>query len=69
MAGTGLLAQKLNVPVIPIKIEGLFALKQQRKYLARAGQLVVKFGTPLTFAPGATSSQITQSLETAVRHL
>ena len=69
MAGTGLLVQKLNVPVIPIKIDGLFALKQQRKYFARAGQLVVKFGAPLTFPPETTPSQITQALQTAVHDL
>jgi long-chain acyl-CoA synthetase len=69
MAGTGLLAQKLNVPVVPIRIDGLFALKQQRKYFARSGQVVVKIGAPLTFAPEASASQITEALQTAVRDL
>jgi long-chain acyl-CoA synthetase len=69
MAGAGLLVQKLNVPVVPVRIDGLFALKQQRKYFARAGQITVTFGAPLHFAPTATPAEITQRLQTAVANL
>jgi long-chain acyl-CoA synthetase len=69
MAGAGLLVQKLNVPVVPIRIDGLFALKQQGKYFARAGQITVTFGAPLHFAPTATPAAITQCLQTAVANL
>lgn len=69
MAGIGLLVQKLNVPVVPIKIDGLFALTQQRKYFAPRGKIVVKFGAPLRFALELTPAQITQSLQTAVHSL
>jgi long-chain acyl-CoA synthetase len=69
MAGTGLLVQKLNIPVIPLRIDGLFALRQQHKYFARSGQVVVKFGAPLRFTSEVTPAQITQTLEAAVRNL
>jgi long-chain acyl-CoA synthetase len=69
MAGAGVLVQKLNVPVIPVRIDGLFALREQRTYLARPGQIVVKFGAPLRFAPEVTPAQITQALQTAVHRL
>ncbi len=69
MAGIGLLVQKLNVPVVPLHLDGLFPLKQQRKYFARPGQIVVRFGTPLRFASGLTPSQITEALQTAVHDL
>ncbi|HEX4948151.1 MAG TPA: AMP-binding protein [Blastocatellia bacterium] len=69
MSGIGLLVQKLNVPVIPVWIEGLFALRQQRKYFARPGQLTVTFGAPLRFTSKDSAAQITAALQTAVRDL
>src|SRR5262249_39792091 len=36
-AGIGLLASELNVPIVPIKLEGLFELKKQSQYFVRPG--------------------------------
>jgi long-chain acyl-CoA synthetase len=69
MAGTGLLVQRLNVPVIPVRIDGLFELKQQGRFWARPGQLSVKFGAPLTFANERTAAEITRELEARVAAL
>ena len=46
-AGIGLLASELNIPVVPIKLEGLFDLKQQRRRFVRPGTVTVTFGEPL----------------------
>jgi long-chain acyl-CoA synthetase len=46
-AGIGLLASELNIPVIPIRIDGLFELKQQRQLFAPAGSVTVTFGEPI----------------------
>ena len=35
MSGTGLLAANLELPVTPVKIEGLFDLTRQRRYFSR----------------------------------
>ena len=62
-AGIGLLASELNVPVIPIKLDGLFELKQRRELFPRPGTVSVTFGDPITFSPNTTPTEITSTLE------
>jgi long-chain acyl-CoA synthetase len=69
MNGTGMLVKKLNVPVIPVGIAGLFELKQQRKYFASSGQVSVKFGAPVRFAAAETATEITHALQAAIASL
>ena len=69
MSGTGLLAANLELPVAPIKIEGLFDLTRQRRYFSRPGTVTVTFGEPVTFERGTDPSLITQELEGRVRAL
>ncbi len=69
MSGIGLLATNLNVPVVPIKIEGLFNLARERRYFSRPGTVTVTYGQPVTFPPGTDPAVITQDLETRVREL
>lgn len=63
MAGTGLLVKQLDVPVIPIRIDGLFELKQLHKYFARHGQVSVTIGAPISFTHDQTPAQVTKALE------
>jgi long-chain acyl-CoA synthetase len=67
-AGIGLLASELNVPVIPIKLHGLFELKQKRELFPRAGAVSVTFGEPIRFA-NQTAEDIRRELERRVREL
>src|ERR1043166_1338451 len=67
-AGIGLLASELNVPVIPIKIDGLFEMKQQRQLFAPSGAVSVTFGDPITFSRD-TPEEITSELERRMREL
>jgi long-chain acyl-CoA synthetase len=69
MSGIGLLTENLNVPVVPIKIEGLFDLTEQRRYFSRPGTVTVTIGEPVTFARGTDAAQITRELEARVREL
>jgi long-chain acyl-CoA synthetase len=62
-SGVGMLAQKLNVPVVPLRIDGLFELKQSGRKLARSGELKVMIGKPLRFAPEIPAEEITNQLE------
>lgn len=66
MGGIGLLASDLGLPIVPIKIEGLFELKQKRKYFARPGSVRVTFGEPVKIASGTDPSHITKDLEARV---
>jgi 1-acyl-sn-glycerol-3-phosphate acyltransferase len=69
LAGTGLLAKNLNVSVVPVRIEGLFEIKQRKQYFVRPGKVVVKFGKPLTFDKIATPAEITREIEARVASL
>ena len=68
-AGIGLLVSQLNVPVIPIKLDGLFELKKRRQFFVRPGTVSVTFGEPVKFSAEQTPEQITRELEHKVREL
>lgn len=67
--GIGLLAQALNVPIIPIRLEGLYELKRRKQYFADPGMVRVIFGKPITFPNDATAASIAQNLEECVAAL
>jgi long-chain acyl-CoA synthetase len=69
MSGIGLLTENLNLPVVPIKIEGLFDLTKQRRYFSRPGTVTVTFGEAVQFPSDAETSTITSHLERIVREL
>lgn len=62
-AGIGVLAQALDVPVVPVKLEGLYELKRRQQYFADSGTVRVIFGPPITFPPGTDPTTIAQELE------
>lgn len=51
-SGVGLLVNDLNIPVVPMRIDGLFEVKQAGKRMARPFQIKVRIGAPIEF-PGA----------------
>ena len=68
-SGIGLLASELNVPVVPIKLNGLFELKKRRQYFVRPGTVSVSFGAPIKFPRDATPATITNTLELTLKSL
>ena len=60
--GIGLLASQLKVPVVPVRIDGLFAMRQAGKRMARPGTVRVTIGEAVKFPPEATPDEITQEL-------
>ncbi len=67
--GAGLLATRLRLPVVPMKIEGLYELKVRGSYAARPGAVRVKIGAPLTFEENEEPESVTAQLEAIVRAL
>jgi long-chain acyl-CoA synthetase len=61
--GIGILAQALNVPVVPVRLEGLYELKRRKQYFAGSGMVRVVFGDPVTFDANTTPTSIAQDLE------
>ncbi len=69
MEGIGLLAKNLNAPVVPIRLDGLYELKQQGKRFARPGQVSVTIGEPVSFSRDDDSASIARELYERVRAL
>lgn len=69
-SGIGLLAGNLRLPVIPMRIHGLWELKAKgQRVFAPHGAIQIVIGEPLRFTPDAEPEKITQDLEAAVRAL
>ncbi|MGC1436749.1 MAG: AMP-binding protein [Terriglobales bacterium] len=68
-AGIGLLANNLRIPIVPMRIDGLFEVKQAGKRLARPGQVKVKIGAPVQFQPGSDPEWIARELQKIVEQL
>ena len=68
-AGIGLLTSNLGIPVLPMRIVGLFEVKQAGRKFARPGEIQVRIGRPMNFAPDSDPGQIAQDLQRAVEAL
>jgi long-chain acyl-CoA synthetase len=68
-AGIGLLAKQLNVPVIPMRLAGLFDLRQENRILARPGHVQVTIGKPVRFTAYQDTNEIAKELERRVTEL
>ena len=68
-SGIGLLASELNVPIVPIKLDGLFELKKRHQYFVRPGTVSITFGDPIEFSREQSAAEITSELEQRLRLL
>ena len=68
-AGIGILVNELRLPVIPMRINGLFEVKQKGRKFALPGKIAVSIGTPITFEPGRDPEEIADELQNAVAQL
>jgi long-chain acyl-CoA synthetase len=68
-SGIGLLVNNLKIPVVPMRIDGLFELKRAGKKTARPYQITVRIGTPVHFQPGCDPAQIASELQQHIQSL
>ena len=68
-AGIGLLAANLGIPVLPMRIDGLFEVKSAGRKFAAPLKISVRMGHPMTFLPGAEPEMIAAELQAAVERL
>jgi long-chain acyl-CoA synthetase len=69
LPGTGLLISQLDASVVPVRLDGLWDLKQANKHFAMAGEVVVNIGKPLRYSARTRPEVIIQDLESQVRKL
>ena len=68
-AGIGLLVNNLRIPVVPMRIDGLFEVKQAGKRMARPFQISVIIGRPIRFEADTDPARIAAELQSAVQQL
>jgi long-chain acyl-CoA synthetase len=67
--GAGLLAKNLRIPVLPMRIDGLYEIKNGGKKYAAAGKIQVRIGKPIHFARETDAEEIARCLQSAVENL
>ncbi len=68
-SGIGLFAENLRIPIVPMRLDGVWKMKRERRRLARFGEITVRIGAPVTFPPGTSPGEIARRLESLVRSL
>ena len=66
--GVGILASRLNIPVVPVRVEGVDRVLRVGWTMARPGRVRVKFGPPLTLN-GDDYAALARRVEEAVNQL
>jgi len=68
-SGVGLLATQLNLPVIPMRIDGLFPFKIAKKHYAPPYAVQVRIGDPVRFEATDDPEEIAKQLQKMVQAL
>ncbi len=68
-SGIGLLAKNLRLPIIPMRLDGVWQMKREGRRLAHIHEITVRIGAPIEFAPDAPAEQIARSLQARVSTL
>jgi long-chain acyl-CoA synthetase len=67
-SGVGMIASRLALPVVPVRLEGLDRILHQTWRMAKPGRCTVRFGRALTLA-GHDYAALAKQVEEAVRRL
>jgi long-chain acyl-CoA synthetase len=66
--GVGMMAARLGVPVVPVRLEGVDRVLHQKWKMAKPGPVHITFGTPMELS-GDDYQKLTARVEEAVRKL
>jgi long-chain acyl-CoA synthetase len=67
-AGVGMIASRLDVPVVPVRLEGVDRVLHRTWHMARPGHVSVTFGAPMRLG-GGDYEALARQVEDAVRAL
>lgn len=68
-SGIGLLAENMRLPIVPMRIDGVWQMKRERRRLAHFGEITVHIGKPIVFPPKTQPEEVARQLESIVRGL
>ncbi len=67
--GIGILAKELELPVVPVRLDGIHEMRERGRRVARKGELTIRLGQALRFGASEDAGAIARRLEAAVRAL
>jgi long-chain acyl-CoA synthetase len=68
-AGIGLLASNLKLPVVPMRVDGAYEIREANSKFNRPGRIRVHIGKPVEFPTGMDPQEIARALEQCVAEL
>jgi long-chain acyl-CoA synthetase len=68
-SGIGVLAKTLNIPVVPMRVDGLYEMREAGRKFARPGFVRVYVGAPQRFDAAAEPEAIAQALRDSIDKL
>jgi long-chain acyl-CoA synthetase len=68
-SGVGLLAENLGLPIVPVRMDGVWKMRREGRRLARLGEITLRIGKPVTFPAGTPPEEIADALQSRVKGL
>ena len=68
-AGVGLMSLRLEVPIVPVYLHGLFDVMSLHDSWPRTGPVQVEFGSPIASSEGEDYSQLAKRIEASFRRI
>jgi long-chain acyl-CoA synthetase len=68
-SGIGVLATHLGIPVLPMRIDGLYEARAHGRKLVGPGKIIVRLGKPVSYRPDENPNSIARDLERRMREL
>ena len=65
-SGIGFLVENLRIPIVPMRLDGVWQMKRERRRLAQFGEITVHIGAPVTIAPDTSPEEIARDLQSLV---
>lgn len=67
--GIGLLAENLGLPVVPMRLDGVWQMKREHRRMARCGAITIHVGAPVSFPRGTDPGDFARTLQSLVQSL
>jgi long-chain acyl-CoA synthetase len=64
--GIGLLAQNLHIPIVPMRLDGVWGMKREQRRWAHRGEITVHIGKQISFPTESSPEEIAQKLRDIV---
>jgi len=68
-SGIGLLAANLRIPIVPMRLDGVWQMKRERRRLAHLGEITVRIGQPVSFPVDLPPQRIAADLQERIKSL